>query len=91
MEPLFAALEAYDAWFAGMRRDQSPSRANLEEEANFTLPSGKVMRKISPLARWSTADVQEYVRRHDIPLPPLYARGYTSIGCEPCTSVPSDP
>ena len=91
VEPLFAALEAYDAWFTGMRRDQSPSRANLEEAADFTLPSGKVLRKISPLAAWSAADVEEYVRRHDIPLLPLYAQGYTSIGCEPCTSVPLDP
>ena len=90
VEPLFAALEAYDAWFTGMRRQQSPSRANLEEAADFTLPSGKVLRKISPLAAWSAADVEEYVRRHDIPLLPLYAQGYTSIGCEPCTSVPLD-
>jgi phosphoadenosine phosphosulfate reductase len=91
VEPLFAAMEAYDAWFTGMRREQSPSRANLEEAADFTLPSGKVLRKISPLAAWSAADVEEYVQRHDIPLLPLYARGYTSIGCEPCTSVPPDP
>jgi phosphoadenosine phosphosulfate reductase len=91
VEPLFAALEAYDAWFTGMRREQSPSRANLEEVADFTLPSGKVLRKISPLATWSGAEVQQYVQRHDIPLLPLYARGYTSIGCEPCTAVPPDP
>jgi phosphoadenosine phosphosulfate reductase len=91
VEPLFAALEAYDVWFTGMRREQSPSRASLEEEADFTLPTGKVVRKISPLARWSAADVQAYVRTHDIPLLPLYAQGYMSIGCEPCTSVPPDP
>ena len=64
VEPLFATLEAYDAWFTGLRREQSPSRATLEENADFTLPSGKTIRKINPLARWSTADVQEYARMH---------------------------
>ena len=43
------------------------------------------MRKISPLARWTTADVRRYASDHAIPLLPLYERGYTSIGCEPCT------
>jgi phosphoadenosine phosphosulfate reductase len=91
VEPLFSALESYDTWFTGLRREQSPSRANLEEIELFTLPSGKVLRKVSPLARWSTKQVWEYANAHEIPLLPLYARGYTSIGCEPCTSLPVDP
>jgi phosphoadenosine phosphosulfate reductase len=90
VEPLFAALRAYDTWFAGLRRDQSRSRADLDEIAPFTLPDGSVLRKVSPLARWTKEDVQEYARMHAIPLLPLYERGYTSIGCEPCTSVPND-
>jgi phosphoadenosine phosphosulfate reductase len=89
--PLFGALERYDAWFTGLRREQSPSRASLSEVEPFTLPSGKMLRKISPLARWTTREVWEYAKRHDIPLLPLYDEGYTSIGCEPCTSLPSDP
>ena len=88
VEPLFGALEQHDVWFTGLRRDQSPSRANLQEEEPFTLPSGKVLRKISPLARWTTREVWAYAKAHDIPLLPLYAQGYTSIGCEPCTSLP---
>jgi phosphoadenosine phosphosulfate reductase len=91
VEPLFSALESYDTWFTGLRREQSPSRANLEEIELFTMPSGKVLRKVSPLARWSTKQVWEYANAHEIPLLPLYARGYTSIGCEPCTSLPLDP
>jgi phosphoadenosine phosphosulfate reductase len=91
VDPLFPALESYDTWFSGLRREQSPSRAKLEEIEDFTLPSGKVIRKVSPLARWSTKDVWDYAEAHDIPLLPLYDRGYTSIGCEPCTSVPLDP
>jgi len=89
--PLFQALEGYDVWFTALRRDQSPSRASLAEVEPFTLPSGKVLRKISPLAAWTTKDVWRYAREHDIPLLPLYELGYTSIGCEPCTSVPLDP
>ncbi|MGH9308803.1 MAG: phosphoadenylyl-sulfate reductase [Vicinamibacterales bacterium] len=89
--PLFAALEAHDVWFTGLRREQSASRASLGEVEPFTLPSGKVLTKVSPLAPWSTRAVWEYAKRHDIPLLPLYDHGYTSIGCEPCTSLPLDP
>ncbi len=90
VEPLFSALESYDAWFTGLRREQSPSRANLAEVEPFTLPSGKVIRKISPLARWSMKEVWDYAKANEIPLLPLYEIGYTSIGCEPCTSLPLD-
>jgi phosphoadenosine phosphosulfate reductase len=91
VEPLFAALRQYDTWFTGLRRDQSPSRAHLEEIEPFPLDGGVVLRKISPLARWTAADVWRYADAHGIPLLPLYERGYTSIGCEPCTSLPRDP
>jgi phosphoadenosine phosphosulfate reductase len=91
VDPLFAALGAYDVWFAGLRRDQAATRAGLEEVAPFALPGGKVLRKVSPLAGWSTRDVWAYAKAHAIPLLPLYDEGYTSIGCEPCTSRPLDP
>ena len=91
VEPLFRALQDYDVWFTGLRREQSPSRANLQEVEPFALPTGKTLRKVSPLAVWSTKDVWTYAKQHDIPLLPLYAQGYTSIGCEPCTSLPLDP
>jgi phosphoadenosine phosphosulfate reductase len=88
VEPLFRALQDHDVWFTGLRRQQSPSRATLEEVEPFTLPTGKVLRKISPLAHWTTKEVWSYAREHDIPLLPLYDRGYTSIGCAPCTTLP---
>jgi phosphoadenosine phosphosulfate reductase len=90
VEPLFAALRNYDTWFTGLRRDQSASRAGLQDVEPFSVGEGVTLRKISPLARWSTADVWRYAKAHDIPLLPLYDRGYTSIGCEPCTSLPLD-
>ena len=89
--PLFSALDAYDVWFTGLRREQSPSRANLGEVESFKLPSGKVLTKVSPVAAWTTKDVWTYANAHGIPQLPLYDLGYTSIGCEPCTSLPGDP
>jgi phosphoadenosine phosphosulfate reductase len=89
--PLFSSLEAYDEWFTALRRDQSPSRANLKEVEPFKLPSGRAIRKIAPLAGWTARDVWKYAKDHDIPLLPLYELGYTSIGCEPCTQLPPDP
>jgi phosphoadenosine phosphosulfate reductase len=89
--PLFAALEPYDVWFTGLRREQSPSRANLAEVETFRLPSGTELAKISPLAHWTMKDVWAYAKRHEIPLLPLYEVGYSSIGCEPCTMLPPDP
>jgi phosphoadenosine phosphosulfate reductase len=89
--PLFAALEGYDAWFTGLRREQSPSRAALLEVERFRLPSGRSLAKISPLARWTTKEVWTYAKTHAIPLLPLYDVGYSSIGCQPCTALPDDP
>jgi phosphoadenosine phosphosulfate reductase len=89
--PLFAALAKYDVWFTALRREQSPTRANLAEVEPFTLADGTVLRKVSPLAAWTTKDVWDYARAHAIPLLPLYDEGYTSIGCEPCTTRPLDP
>ena len=91
VEPLFGALEQHDTWFTGLRREQSPTRAALEPVESFTLPTGTVLRKVSPLALWSTRDVWAYAKTHGIPLLPLYELGYTSIGCEPCTTLPADP
>jgi phosphoadenosine phosphosulfate reductase len=91
VEPLFEGLAKFDTWFAALRREQSPTRANLQIEEPFKLPDGKVLRKISPLADWTNRDVWAYLSRHKIPALPLYDRGYTSIGCQPCTAVPVDP
>ena len=91
VEPLFAGLEDYDVWFTALRRDQSPTRANLQEVDPFKLPSGKALTKVSPLASWTSQDVWAYLKAHDVPVLPLYDLGYTSIGCEPCTRPPVDP
>ena len=91
VEPLFRAVAAYKLWLTGLRREQARSRTALEERAAFTLPSGVTVVKLSPFADWSTRDIWQLCSHFNIPLLPLYDRGYTSIGCEPCTSIPIDP
>lgn len=89
--PLFTALVEYDTWFTALRREQSKSRATLQEVEPFGLPGGKSIAKIAPLASWTTRDVWKYAKDHHIPLLSLYDLGYTQIGCEPCTQLPPDP
>jgi phosphoadenosine phosphosulfate reductase len=89
--PLFKALENHDVWFTGLRRAQSPTRANLAVVDLFPLPGGKQIHKISPLASWTDRDVWQFARERQIPLLSLYDQGYTSIGCQPCTALPQDP
>jgi phosphoadenosine phosphosulfate reductase len=89
--PLFEGLAPFDTWITGLRREQSPTRANLQIVENFRLPGGKELKKISPLAMWTNREVWKYLEAYDIPALSLYEKGYTSIGCAPCTELPFDP
>jgi phosphoadenosine phosphosulfate reductase len=82
VEPLDRALDRYDAWAAGLRRDESPTRANTPV-VGFEAARGKV--KVAPLAAWSQADVDAYISRYDVPVNALLRQGYASVGCWPCT------
>lgn len=87
VEPLSRALAGRKAWVTGLRRQQSPTRERLtlrsRDEANG-------LEKFSPLLEWTTEDVWDYVRRHDVPYNALHDAGYPSIGCAPCTrAVPT--
>jgi len=82
VEPLERALADYDAWAAGLRRDESPSRANTPV-VHFEYARGKV--KVNPIARWTQSDVDNYIARYDVPVNELLRRGYGSVGCWPCT------
>ena len=88
VEPLMRSLEPYRWWFTGLRREQSPTRANLKKIEDHKLPTGTMLKKVSVLADWDWARVEAYAREHGIPRLSLYDQGYTSIGCEPCTAVP---
>ena len=80
--PLERALNDYDAWAAGLRRDESPSRANTPV-VGFEYARGKV--KVAPLAAWTQADVDAYISRYNVPVNALLRQGYASVGCWPCT------
>lgn len=82
VEPLERALTGYDAWAAGLRRDESPTRANTPV-VGFEAGRGKV--KVNPLAAWTQAEVDAYISRYDVPVNPLIKQGYASVGCWPCT------
>jgi len=91
VEPLLRGLHPYDTWFTGLRREQSPTRANLAAVEQHALPGGKTITKVSPLAFWSWKQVWNYLGERQIPVLPLYELGYSSIGCQPCTGLPLDP
>ncbi len=80
VRPLERKLATLSAWATGIRREHSPTRAGTPK-----IESNAVPVKINPLADWTAAQVEEYTRAHGVPLHPLYARGYASIGCAPCT------
>jgi phosphoadenosine phosphosulfate reductase len=90
VEPLLAALEDFDVWFTGLRREQSVTRRNVKKAEKHVLSSGKELWKINPLADWTASKVWTYLDANAIPWLPPYDEGYTSIGCEPCTAMPSD-
>ncbi|WP_179401590.1 phosphoadenylyl-sulfate reductase [Burkholderia guangdongensis] len=82
VEPLNRALADVDAWVTGQRREQSVTRAELHEEEQ---DDARGIAKYNPLADWTETDVWDYLNAFDVPVNPLHARGYPSIGCEPCT------
>jgi len=85
VRPLAKRLANVSAYFAGLRRSQGESRAEVEVIDRSSSPV-----KISPLAYWSAEDVLQYTRDNQLPEHPLYAAGYTSIGCDPCTRAVAD-
>jgi phosphoadenosine phosphosulfate reductase len=91
VEPLMRALEPFDFWFTGLRREQSPTRKNLKKIEEHRLPTGKKLLKVSLLADWTWGHVREYTAKNQISYLPQYDQGYLSIGCEPCTAIPDDP
>ena len=82
VEPLNRALSGVSAWVTGQRREQSVTRAELHEEER---DDARQIAKFNPLADWTEDDVWAYLRAFEVPVNPLHARGYPSIGCEPCT------
>lgn len=85
VEPVRKALEGLSGWITGLRREQWASRANIRKIEIDHDHGG--LAKISPLADWTLDEVYEYNKAHDVPVHGLYAKGFTSIGCTPCTRM----
>lgn len=80
--PLARAMEGYDVWITGLRKDQSVTRTNMKlvewDENNSML-------KINPLINWTEKDLMDYIETNNIPYNALHKKGFASIGCQPCT------
>jgi phosphoadenosine phosphosulfate reductase len=83
VEPLGRALAPFSAWVSGVRRDESPTRADTPVVA---WDVRRAIVKVHPLACWTQDDVDAYVAEHGVLVNPLVYDGYPSIGCEPCTA-----
>jgi phosphoadenylyl-sulfate reductase (thioredoxin) len=81
--PLRTALARLGAWVTGIRRDQTPDRAGAKV-IGWDARVG--LEKVNPLAAWTHDEVWAELRRRGVPVNPLHARGYSSIGCAPCTT-----
>src|SRR5260370_14847458 len=90
VEALLCALEPYDIWFTGLRREQSPTRKSLKKVELHRLPTVKTLWKVSLLADSSWGQVWHYVNETGISHIPQYDEGDRSIGCQPCTTLPAD-
>jgi phosphoadenosine phosphosulfate reductase len=85
VEPLERGLKPYGAWINGMRREASPTRADIRV---VDYDAKRNMVKISPIAAWTQQQVDSYIEENSVLINPLFFDGYTSIGCEPCTRRP---
>lgn len=86
VRPLEPALEGFGAWITGRKRFHGGARMSLPV---FEFADGRY--KVNPLASWTQADVDAYLKEKDLPRHPLVSQGYPSIGCWPCTKPAADP
>ena len=87
VEPLQRALRGRDAYITSLRRDGGTERrARTQILEAFEIPdSDRIQVKINPMANWSKQQLFRYIHDHQIPTHPLWAEGFSSIGCRPCT------
>lgn len=82
VEPLQRSLGEYEVWFTGVRREEAPTRA---ETPLIVWDERNGLVKVNPVAAWTFDDLIDYATVHTVPVNPLIANGYPSIGCAPCT------
>jgi phosphoadenosine phosphosulfate reductase len=82
VRPLNRALEGASGWITGLRREQSQGRAHIPF-AQYDAAQGLI--KLNAIADWSLAQLEGYIKQHNVPINALHAQGFPSIGCQPCT------
>jgi phosphoadenosine phosphosulfate reductase len=82
VRPLNRELQGAQGWISGLRREHSDERAEVPLAA---WDNARGLVKVNPVADWSTGDLTAYIAANNIPVNPLHARGFVSIGCAPCT------
>ncbi|MFT7185023.1 MAG: phosphoadenosine phosphosulfate reductase [Pseudohongiellaceae bacterium] len=88
VEPLKRKLATLNAWISGQRKDQSPSTRSSVPVVEIDHGNSNDQRKLikfNPLANWTSKEVWDYIRISEVPFNALHEKGFTSIGCEPCT------
>ncbi len=83
-QPLDIVLRSHDVWINGIRADQSKTRSAMLVEQ--PAPHGAL--RFHPMLEWSKQQIWRYIKQHNLPRHSLDAKGYVSIGCEPCTRKP---
>jgi len=84
VQPLEPILAEHDVWINGVRADQSSVRKSFKEEE----ASPHDVIRFHPMLDWNTKSIELYIKENNLPRHPLEAKGYFSIGCEPCTAIP---
>lgn len=82
VRPLNRALAGSSGWITGLRREQSQGRAEVPFAA---YDAAQNIIKLNPIADWSLQQLEDYVAQNNVPVNPLHAKGFPSIGCQPCT------
>jgi phosphoadenosine phosphosulfate reductase len=90
VEPNLRMLRELDGWVTALRRDQGPTRANLAPTESKSI-EGRRLIKVNPMVRWTRAEVWRHIFEHDLPYNPLHDRGFTSVGCAPCSMPATNP
>jgi phosphoadenosine phosphosulfate reductase len=81
VQPLEPVLAEYDIWINGIRADQNSNRKNMGKEQ----PAPHNTLRYHPMLEWNNKMIFDYIKEYNLPTHPLEAKGYLSIGCEPCT------
>lgn len=79
--PTEELLKSHDVWINGVRADQNSHRKSFQIE----VPSKYNTLRFHPMLDWTSKDIWKYRKEHNLPEHPLEAKGFLSIGCEPCT------